>query len=215
MESDSKGHNESSNDYDLYSFNKSQPNKLWTNSLASSLTLFVRKDLYNLYSITIPKQDDDDEVPSETTEATVDEPRVESNEQDADKEPNNDATKVANGHVIELHLEYLNERLRDFRHCSRKYFNLKHVHLLLSGRYDNPKRYFNIHRLHELVPHLHLLETSDSVIMRNEDLVEVILKISHQFNQLVQDKLIAFTHDQQFHGYKFHFQFHVDDELRI
>ncbi|UJR16749.1 hypothetical protein I4U23_003649 [Adineta vaga] len=73
---------------------------------------------------------------------------------------------------------------RIFRYCSRKYLSLKHVHLLLDGHYGNPKRYFNIHRLHELVPHLHLLETSDAVMMLNKNLVEVIVNISHQFDQL-------------------------------
>jgi hypothetical protein len=74
-------------------------------------------------------------------------------------------------------------RSRDFRHCSRTY--LKHVHLLLNGQYDNPKRYFNIDRLNELVPHVYSFETSDSVMMLSEDLLEFILNISHQFDQLV------------------------------
>ncbi|CAF3059769.1 unnamed protein product [Rotaria sp. Silwood2] len=124
---------------------------------------------------------------------------------------------------------------RDFRHCSRKYLNLKHVHLLLNGHYDNPKRYFTIHRLNELVPHLYSLETSDSVMMLNEHLVEFILNISHQFDQLVhlvlnrnclyrsknekkllfRDKLIAATRDQIFHGCNIHFEFRTYDELRI
>ncbi|CAF4297237.1 unnamed protein product, partial [Adineta steineri] len=74
---------------------------------------------------------------------------------------------------------------RDFQHCSQKYLNLKHLHLLLNGRFKNPKNYFDIHRLNELVPHLYTLETSDSVMMLNEKLIEFILNISHQFNQLV------------------------------
>ncbi|CAF0741225.1 unnamed protein product [Adineta steineri] len=124
---------------------------------------------------------------------------------------------------------------RDFQHCSQKYLNLKHLHLLLNGRFKNPKNYFDIHRLNELVPHLYTLETSDSVMMLNEKLIEFILNISHQFNQLVylvlnkkclnrssskkklefSDKLIAASHDQIFHGYNMHFQFYGYDELRI
>ncbi|CAF2960608.1 unnamed protein product [Rotaria sp. Silwood2] len=124
---------------------------------------------------------------------------------------------------------------RDFRHCSRKYLNLKHVHLLLNGFHENPKHYFDIHRLNEIVPHLYLLETSDAVMKQNENLVEFILNISHQFDQLVhlilnknsryrskneqkimfRDKLIAATHDQIFNGNNIHFQFHINDELRI
>jgi hypothetical protein len=124
---------------------------------------------------------------------------------------------------------------RDFRHCSRKYFNLKHVHLLLNGFHQNPKDYFDIDRLNEIVPHLYFLETSDAVIKQNQNLVEFILNISHQFDQLVhlilnknsryrsknktklmfRDKLIAATHDQIFHGCNFHFQFHINDEIRI
>ncbi|UJR35439.1 hypothetical protein I4U23_028196 [Adineta vaga] len=124
---------------------------------------------------------------------------------------------------------------RDFRQCSRKYLNLKHVHLLLNGQYDNPKRYINICQLHELVPHLSLLETSGGVMKQNEDLVEVIVNISHQFEQLVylvlnksccyrstdkqklkfNNALIAATHEKIFHGYNIHFRFHLNDELRI
>jgi hypothetical protein len=124
---------------------------------------------------------------------------------------------------------------RDFRHCSRKYLNLKHVHLLLNGSHENPKHYFDIHRLNEIVPHLYLLETSDAIMKQNENLVEFILNISHQLDQLVylvlnknsryrskneqkvifRDKLIAAIHDQIFHGCNIHFQFHVNDELRI
>jgi hypothetical protein len=124
---------------------------------------------------------------------------------------------------------------RDFRHCSRKYFNVKYVHLLLNGRYNNPKHYFDIHRLNELVPRLYSLETSDSVMMLNNNLIEFILNISHQFNQLVhlvlnksclyrsknekklkfRDKLIAASHNQIFHGHNMHFQFYGYDELRI
>ncbi|CAF0724874.1 unnamed protein product [Adineta steineri] len=124
---------------------------------------------------------------------------------------------------------------RDFQHCSQKYLNLKHLHLLLNGRFKNPKNYFDIHRLNELVPHLYTLETSDSIMMLNEKLIEFILNISHQFNQLVYlvlnkkclnrssskkkleftDKLIAASHDQIFHGYNMHFQFYGYDELRI
>ncbi|CAF4039957.1 unnamed protein product [Adineta steineri] len=124
---------------------------------------------------------------------------------------------------------------RDFRHCSRKYFNLKYVHLLLSGKYKNPKHYFDIRRLNELVPHLYTLETSDSVMMLNKNLIEFILNISHQFNQLVhlvlnknclngsrdkkelkfRDRLIAASHDQIFHGYNMRFRFYGYDELRF
>ncbi|CAF1322814.1 unnamed protein product [Rotaria sordida] len=116
---------------------------------------------------------------------------------------------VASGHVNELHLTYLNER--------------------------NPKHYFDIHRLNEIVPHLYLLETSDAIMKQNEYLVEFILNISHQFDQLIylvlnkncryrsknekkimfRDKLITATHDQIFHGNNIHFQFHINDELRI
>jgi hypothetical protein len=124
---------------------------------------------------------------------------------------------------------------RDFRHCSRRYSNLKHVHLLFNEFHDNPKHYFNIHRLNQLVPHLRTLETNKAIMMLDENLIEFILNIGHQFDQLVhlilnknclyrskhekkrmfRDKLITATHNQIFHGYNIHFEFHGYDELRI
>jgi hypothetical protein len=124
---------------------------------------------------------------------------------------------------------------KDFHHCSRKYLNLKHVHLLLDGHYNNPKRYFDIDRLHELVPHLHILETSNAAMMLNKDLVEIIVNINHQFDQFVhlilnkhsryrtkreqkvkfKDNLIAAIHDQKFHCSNIHFEFRICDELCV
>lgn len=124
---------------------------------------------------------------------------------------------------------------RDFRHCSRRYSNLKHVHLLIYGFHDNPIHYFNIHRLNRLAPHLRSLETSTAIMILNEDLIEFILNIGHQFDQLVhlilnkdcnyrsknekklmfRDKLITATHNQIFHGYNIHFEFHGYDEICI
>ncbi|CAF1249611.1 unnamed protein product [Adineta ricciae] len=63
----------------------------------------------------------------------------------------------------------------DFRHCSRKYHNLKYVHLLLSGIYIQCEPCFDIDRLDELVPHLSVLKTSDAVLMLNEHLIEFTL----------------------------------------
>jgi len=132
-------------------------------------------------------------------------------------------------------LAFLAVSWKDFRHCSRKYLNLRHVHLMLNGVYNNPNRYFDIHRLNELAPHLYSLETSDAVMMLNKYLIKFILNINHRFDQLVHlvlnknclyrskdekkiifiDKLIAATHDQIFHGNNIHFQFRRYDELRI
>ena len=94
----------------------------------------------------------------------------------------------------------------------------------------NPKSYLNLRRLTKLTPYLNSLETSDIVMMLNENLIEFILNIIRQFDQLIHlilnkncfyrtkdqkknlfiNKLNEATHDQIFH-----FKFRRYDELRI
>ena len=127
-------------------------------------------------------------------------------------------------------LSHLVVAWKDFRHCSRRYTNVRHLHLIINRRYDNPKSYFNIHRLTQLTPHLNSLKTSYAIIMLNENLVEFILNIIRQFNQLIYlilnknsnyrtkdqkklifiNKLIEVNHDEIFR-----FKFYANDELRI
>jgi hypothetical protein len=76
---------------------------------------------------------------------------------------------------------------KDFRHCSKTYSNLKHVHLVLDRLYPDfeLKQHFNVRRLAQLAPNLCFLETSNENIMFNENLVKFVLKIIRRFNQLV------------------------------
>ncbi|CAF0904086.1 unnamed protein product [Adineta ricciae] len=119
----------------------------------------------------------------------------------------------------------------DFCHCSRKYPNLKHVHILLSGVPIKREPYFDTDRLNELVPHLSVLETGDALLMLNGHLIEFILSIGHRFDQLVYltvnknskgqtgyarklvfwKKLIAVTQEQLLHGHKVHCGYRVDE----
>ncbi|CAF0828427.1 unnamed protein product [Rotaria sordida] len=105
--------------------------------------------------------------------------------------------------------------------------------LLLNEQYDNPKRYFRINRLTELAPHPYTFETSNAVIMLNDDLLEFILSISHRCDQLVHlalnkdchyrsndekkvisgDELIAATHGQILHCNETQIRFCKDDGI--
>jgi hypothetical protein len=129
-------------------------------------------------------------------------------------------------------LSHLVVAWKDFRHCSRKYTNLRRLHLIIDGQYNNPNPecFLNLRRLTQLTPYLNCLETSDAIMMLNENLVEFILNIIRQFDQLIHlilnkninyrtkdqkkllfiNKLNETTHDQIFH-----FQFRRYDELRI
>jgi hypothetical protein len=81
-------------------------------------------------------------------------------------------------------LSHLEINWNDFRHCSRTYSNLKHVHLLLDRLRPEPKQHFNVDELAQLAPHLCCLGTSGASIMFNDNLVEFILKIIRRFQQL-------------------------------
>ncbi|CAF3878406.1 unnamed protein product [Rotaria sordida] len=125
------------------------------------------------------------------------------------------------------HLEVTNEDLHivlpimewnDFRHCSRSYSNLRHVHLVLARLYPQSKQHFHIDRLTQLTSQLCVLETSRAIIIFDDYLIEFTLNIIRRFDQLVHlvinkdgiypikhqiktifnDKLIAAGHDQVF-----------------
>ncbi|CAF3697866.1 unnamed protein product [Rotaria sordida] len=82
-------------------------------------------------------------------------------------------------------LSHIEIAWNDFRHCSQKYSNLQHVHLLLDRLCRQAKEPFNIDRLNELAPNLCCLEISGAYLMFNENLVQFIFKIIHRFGQLV------------------------------
>ena len=85
---------------------------------------------------------------------------------------------------ITPNLSHLKIDWEDFRHCSKTYSNLKHLHLVLDRTYPEPKKYFNIRRLTQLTPHLHSLETSNANIMFYEHLLGFVLKIIRQFSSI-------------------------------
>jgi len=112
----------------------------------------------------------------------------------------------------------------DFRHCSRQYFQLQQVRLLLDVSYNDSNNFFDIHRLNQLVPQLYVLETTRGIMKQNEYLIGFILKICEHLPQLIHliinknsalkskitskrifmRNLTAATQDKMFHGHKIH-----------
>ncbi|CAF2596545.1 unnamed protein product [Rotaria sp. Silwood2] len=119
---------------------------------------------------------------------------------------------------VSMNLSHLVVEWNDFRHCSRSYSNLRHVHLVLARLYPQPKQHFHIDRLTQLAPQLCVLETSRAIIMFDDYLIEFTLNIIRRFDQLIHlvinkdgiypikhqiktifnDKLIAAGHGQVF-----------------
>ena len=119
---------------------------------------------------------------------------------------------------LSRNLSHLVVEWNDFRHCSRSYSNLKHLHLVLPQLNPQPKEYFCIDQLNQLTPQLSVLETSRAIIMFDDNLIEFTLNIIRRFDQLVHlvinkdghypikhqiktifnDKLIAAGHGQVF-----------------
>ncbi|CAF2736744.1 unnamed protein product [Rotaria sp. Silwood2] len=136
---------------------------------------------------------------------------------------------------ITPNLSHLKIDWEDFRHCSKTYSNIKHLHLVLDRIYPEPKKYFNIRRLTQLTPHLHSLETSNANIMFYEHLLGFVLEIIRQFHQLVylilnkdgrypakeeikttfKEKLIATGHNQSFDCNNIRIEFSHLNELYI
>ncbi|CAF4361844.1 unnamed protein product [Rotaria magnacalcarata] len=81
-----------------------------------------------------------------------------------------------------LHIEI---EWNDFRHCSQRYSNLQHVHLLLDRLCCQAKEPFDIDRLNKLAPNLCCLEISGGYLIFNENLLQFIFKIIHRFDKLV------------------------------
>ncbi|CAF1925183.1 unnamed protein product [Rotaria magnacalcarata] len=86
-----------------------------------------------------------------------------------------------------LHIEI---EWNDFRHCSQRYSNLQHVHLLLDRLCRQAKEPFDIDRLNQLAPNLCCLEISGGYLIFNENLFQFIFKIIRRFDQLVYLTLI-------------------------
>jgi hypothetical protein len=123
----------------------------------------------------------------------------------------------------------------DFRHFSKRYSNLQHVHLFLDRLCRTAKEPFNIDRLNELVPNLYCLEISGGYLMFNENLVQFIFKIIHRFHQLVyltlnkndlyqskddkkilfKQRLIEIDNGQLFHCNEMQIRFTLLDRLYI
>ncbi|CAF1088095.1 unnamed protein product [Rotaria sp. Silwood1] len=82
-------------------------------------------------------------------------------------------------------LSHVEIEWNDFRHCSQRYSNLQHVHLLLDRLCRQAKEPFDINRLNELAPNLCCLEISRACLIFNENLLQFIFKIIHRFDQLV------------------------------
>ncbi|CAF0771636.1 unnamed protein product [Rotaria sp. Silwood1] len=82
-------------------------------------------------------------------------------------------------------LSHVEIEWNDFRHCSQRYSNLQHVHLLLDRLCRQAKEPFDIDRLNELAPNLCCLEISRACLIFNENLLQFIFKIIHRFDQLV------------------------------
>ncbi|CAF0841785.1 unnamed protein product [Rotaria sordida] len=119
---------------------------------------------------------------------------------------------------VSRNISHLLVEWNDFRHCSRSYSNLRHVHLVLARLYPQSKQHFHIDRLTQLTSQLCVLETSRAIIIFDDYLIEFTLNIIRRFDQLVHlvinkdgiypikhqiktifnDKLIAAGHDQVF-----------------
>lgn len=75
---------------------------------------------------------------------------------------------------------------KDFVHCSRSYFQLQRIHLVLNQRCAEASRHINIDRLAALVPNLCYLKTSRGYMIFNENLVDFILNMIRRFNRLLK-----------------------------
>ena len=83
-------------------------------------------------------------------------------------------------------LSHLVTKWKDFRHCSKSYSNLKHLHLIVDRIRSKDEQYFNVHQLTQLAPHLRRLETSGANILLNTDLINFVLEIIREFHQLIE-----------------------------
>ncbi|CAF2100591.1 unnamed protein product [Rotaria magnacalcarata] len=87
-------------------------------------------------------------------------------------------------------LSHIETEWNGFRHCSQRYSNLQHVHLLLERLCRQAKEPFDIDRLNQLAPNLCCLEISGGYLIFNENLSQFIFKIIRRFDQLVYLTLI-------------------------
>ncbi|CAF1632611.1 unnamed protein product [Rotaria magnacalcarata] len=87
-------------------------------------------------------------------------------------------------------LSHIETEWNGSRHCSQRYSNLQHVHLLLERLCRQAKEPFDIDRLNQLAPNLCCLEISGGYLIFNENLSQFIFKIIRRFDQLVYLTLI-------------------------
>ncbi|CAM2728191.1 unnamed protein product [Rotaria socialis] len=132
-------------------------------------------------------------------------------------------------------LSHIEIEWNEFRHCSQRYSNLQHVHLLLDRLCRQAKEPFDIDRLNQLAPNLCCLEISGGYLIFNENLLQFIFKIIRRFDQLVyltlnkkdlyrskpankiifKERLIEIDNGQLFHSKDIQIRFPQLDRLYI
>ena len=83
-------------------------------------------------------------------------------------------------------LSHLTVEWNDLRSCSQSNTNVKHLHLRLYKRYNDPNQYIDISHIFQLLPNICCLETSQGDVRFNENLTRFVVKIVDTFDQLVQ-----------------------------